>query len=100
MINGLWGHFQHDVVALASILISRFEMKSIHKIRWRRKHIVPKLQFFNTWNPNIKSYLTTSSKLLRECIMEIYSIVFDGAEFPYYQEIEQFLIDTQSELRH
>ena len=29
LINGLWGCFQHDVIAIASTLIARFEMKSM-----------------------------------------------------------------------
>lgn len=37
LINGLWGHYQHDVIAMASIYLARFEMKSIHQVRWKRK---------------------------------------------------------------
>ena len=37
LINGLWGHYPHDVIALASILIARYEMQSIDQIRWRKK---------------------------------------------------------------
>lgn len=29
LINGLWGDYPHDIIALASVVIARFEMQSI-----------------------------------------------------------------------
>mmetsp|Transcript_9714 Transcript_9714/g.14795 ORF Transcript_9714/g.14795 Transcript_9714/m.14795 type:complete len:198 (-) Transcript_9714:1591-2184(-) len=98
LINGLWGSFQHDVIAVASILIARFEMKSISKIRWKRKAFTPKLQFNSTWNPNLKAYLTAKLSLLKDCMMEIYRIVFDGAEFPFMSEIEEQIYEPRTDL--
>lgn len=37
LINGLWGSYPHDVIAVASTLIARFEMKSMDQIRWKKK---------------------------------------------------------------
>ena len=39
LITGMWGQFQHEVIAIASILIARFEMKSIEQVRWKKKKV-------------------------------------------------------------
>lgn len=62
LINGLWGHFPQDVIALASTFIARFEMINIQKIRWRRKKItdplIPKIQA--TWNDSFIIFMDAS----------------------------------------
>ena len=39
LILGMWGQFQHEVIAISSILIARFEMKSIEQVRWKKKKV-------------------------------------------------------------
>ena len=50
LINGFWGNFQHHVIALASIIIARYEMQSIDQIRWKVKKTVPYLQLKDPFN--------------------------------------------------
>lgn len=88
LINGLWGHYQHDVIALASILIARFEMKSINQVRWRKGNGNQKdFKLLKTWNPNFGTYIKSNSVVFKKCIEEIYAKIFDGAKFPFEQEI-------------
>lgn len=52
LINGLWGQFHHEVIAIASILIARYEMKSIDQVRWKRKKKKENvLKLLHTYNP-------------------------------------------------
>ena len=37
LINGMWGAYPHSVVALASILIARFEILKIDQVQYRKK---------------------------------------------------------------
>ena len=37
LINGLWNKYPHAVLALAAILISRFELQRIFEVRYRKK---------------------------------------------------------------
>jgi len=84
----MWGNFQHDVIAVASILIARYEMKQIDKIKWKRKNNDrPMLRILKTRNDNLSSFKNLNGNALKACIIEIYKTVFDGAIFPYEQEI-------------
>jgi hypothetical protein len=84
----MWGNFQHDVVAVASILIARYEMQQIDKIKWKRKNDSRKmLKILKTRNENLSSFKNLNGTALKACILEIYKTVFDGAVFPYEQEI-------------
>ena len=65
-------------------------MRAIHKIRWRkRNNNAPpnELGLRRTWNPNLAKYIKGSSINLRKCVEEIYAKIFDGAKFPYEQEV-------------
>lgn len=88
LINGLWGQFHHEAIAVASILIARFEMKSVHEVRWKRKKTSDEaLKLLHTYNPLLNQYKNLSSETLGICIHKIYEMVFDGANFPYKTEI-------------
>lgn len=88
LINGLWGNFQHDIIALASILIARFEMLQIDNLRWKRKKPQSnQLKLLATWNDSLGIYKDRNAKVLKACILQIYKTVFDGANFPYESEI-------------
>lgn len=84
----MWGNFQHDIIAIASILIARYEMQQIDKIKWRRKNLEDKkLKIIKTRNENLATFKNLNGSALRACVTEIYKTVFDGAIFPYDQEM-------------
>lgn len=88
LINGQWGNFPHDVIALASIVIARYEMREIENIRHRRRRpSTPTLKILQTWNDNLGVFKDRNAKVLKACIMQIYSTVFDGAKFPFETEV-------------
>lgn len=95
LINGLWGHFPQDVIAISSIVIARFEMLSIYNVRWKRKKTEEKhlLRLAATWNDGLLLFMNTAKKfsltILEECTMQIYSTVFHGAAFPFEEEVGQ-----------
>lgn len=68
-------------------------MVNIHKIRWKKKKIDQRLQLtlVSSWNDTILVFMDQSKKfsikILEECIQEIYSIVFQGASFPFEEEV-------------
>lgn len=63
-------------------------MKSINKIRWRKRaHADEELNLLRTWNPNLGIYIKNNSPNLRKCVEEIYAKIFDGAIFPFEQEV-------------
>jgi hypothetical protein len=69
----MWGNFQHDVVAVASILIARYEMQQIDKIKWKRKNDSRKmLKILKTRNENLSSFKNLNGTALKACILEIY----------------------------
>jgi hypothetical protein len=72
LINGLWGNFQHDVIALASILIARYEMLEIDNLRWRKKKPAAgtkPLKLLSTWNDNLAIFKDRNVKVLKACII-------------------------------
>ena len=93
LINGQWGNFPHDVIALASIIIARYEMREIDNIR-NKKRRPQSLKILSTWNDNLGVFKDRNAKVLKSCIMQIYSTVFDGAKFPF--ETEVYLDETKS----
>lgn len=59
LINGMWSAYPHSVIALASILIARFEIIKIDDIKYRKKrHIksIEKVRLLKTWNNNFKAF--------------------------------------------
>ena len=80
LINGLWSNFQHHVIALASIIIARHEMRYIDQIRWKVKKVNPYLQLKDAFNPKLSVYKNLKSNSLKECIREIYAKVYEGAD--------------------
>lgn len=93
LINGFWGHYPQDVVAISSILIARFEMREILQVRWKKKQIDLTNQFVmrSTWNDNFMVFINQSPKfslkILEECCSKIYSTVYNGADFPFEDEV-------------
>ena len=88
LINGLWGNFPHDVIALSSILIARYEMKEIDNIRYRKKKPqTATLKIRSTWNDTLGLFKDRNTKVLKACILQIYTTVFDCAKFPYELEV-------------
>lgn len=71
LINGLWGNFPHDVIALSSILIARFEMQEIDNVRYARKKRTAStpLKILSTWNDNLGLFKDRNTKVLKACIM-------------------------------
>jgi hypothetical protein len=45
------------------------------------------LKIRKTRNESLNKYRDLNGKALKACILEIYKIVFDGAVFPYEQEV-------------
>lgn len=88
LINGLWGSFPHDVIAIASTFIARFEMKSMDQVRWKRKKSrEDTVQIMSSYHPDFNKYKILNSSLLKNCILQIYSKVYEGAVFPFDSEI-------------
>lgn len=80
LILGMWGQFQHEVIAISSILIARFEMKSIEQVRWKKKKVSDdSLQLLKTYNKLLNTYKNISSDMVKNCVMKIYSKVYNGA---------------------
>jgi hypothetical protein len=76
------------VIALSSILIARYEMQEIDNIRHRRKKPqTATLKIMSTWNDNLSVFKEKNTKVLKACILQIYTTVFDGAKFPFELEI-------------
>ena len=85
LINGLWGNYQHDIIAIASIYLARFEMLDITQTKWKRK---PQkegeyIQLKSVLNERLNVYKRIDSQSLRECVLAIYKAVYDGAVFPF-----------------
>ena len=98
LINGLWSNFAHNVIALASIIIARFEMQDIDKVRWKVKKVKSYLKLKNAFNERLSLYKNVKSASLRECITQIYAKVYEGADFPFPAEEEQQIIITQTNM--
>ena len=63
-------------------------MKSINQVRWRKGNGNPKdFKLLKTWNPNFGTYIKSNSIVFKKCVEEIYAKIFDGAKFPFEQEI-------------
>lgn len=89
----MWGQFQHEVIAISSILIARFEMRSIEQVRWKKKKVSDdSLQLKSTYNKLLNTYKNISSEMVKNCIMKIYAKVYNGALFPYKAEIGDHLV--------
>ena len=41
----------------------------------------------STWNDNLGLFKDRNTKVLKACILQIYTTVFDGAKFPYELEV-------------
>lgn len=101
LINGMWGAYPHSVVALASILIARFEVLKIDQVQSKKKKPFmssERIKLLRTWNPNFRVYTMNVSvpqaefwNQLEKCCVDIYMKIFDGASFPFWNEIGQFL---------
>jgi len=84
LINGLWGSFPHDIIAIASTLIARFEMKSMDQVRWKKKKSKEDvIQIMSTFHNDFNKYKSLNSTTLKECMLQIYSKVYSGAVFPF-----------------
>ena len=63
-------------------------MQQIDQIKWKRKNGTRKiLKILNTRNENLSIFKNLNGTALKTCIIDIYKTVFDGAVFPYEQEI-------------
>lgn len=97
LIFGLWGNYEHDTIALASILIARFEIRCIDQVRWKKK-AVDRSQIISlkeTWNPQLETYKNPRSQQLRECVQKIYSSVFNRIQFPFDAELGRYIYKEQ-----
>lgn len=60
LINGLWSKYPHSALAVASILISRFELQKIHEVRYRRKQLNDSepwnFRILKTFHQNLKLF--------------------------------------------
>ena len=60
LINGLWSKYPHSALAVASILISRFELQKIHDVRYRRKQVNDSepwnFRILKTFHQNLKLF--------------------------------------------
>ena len=97
LINGMWSAYAHSVIALASILIARFEILKIDQVQHRKKkpfHTPEKVRLLRTWNYNFKVYAMNVAippeefwSQLEKCCIDIYMKTFDGASFPFWHEV-------------
>jgi len=90
LINGLWGSYQHDIIAIASIYLARFEMKSISQVKYKRKQqkVGDSIELKSVANDRLSVYRRIDSATLKECMQHIYRLVYGGAVFPYDTEFE------------
>ena len=101
LINGMWGAYPHSVIALASILIARFEILKIDQVQYRKKkpfQTPEKVRLLKTWNHNFKVYAMNVAippeefwNSLEKCCVDIYMKIFDGASFPFWHEVGQYI---------
>ena len=97
----MWSAYAHSVIALASILIARFEILKIDQVQHRKKkpfHTPEKVRLLRTWNYNFKVYAMNVAippeefwSQLEKCCIDIYMKIFDGASFPFWHEVGRFL---------
>lgn len=97
----MWGAYPHSVIALASILIARFEILKIDQVQYRKKkpfQTPEKVRLLRTWNYNFKVYAMNVAippeefwSQLEKCCVDIYMKIFDGASFPFWHEVGQFI---------
>ena len=80
LLTGMWGQFQHEVIAISAILIARYEIKSFEN----NENCLP---LKNTYNKLLNTYTDISSVMVKNCIITLYAKVYYGAMFPYETEI-------------
>ena len=93
----MWGAYPHSVVALASILIARFEVLKIDQAPHKKKMPFAsseRVKLLRTWNPNFRVFTMNVSvtqtefwNQLEKCCVDIYMKIFDGASFPFWNEV-------------
>jgi len=98
----MWSAYPHSVIALASILIARFEIIKIDEIKYRKKrplkNSIEKVKLLRTWNNNFKAFALNVAiehdkfyDGLEKCCIDIYMKIFEGATFPFWNEVGQFI---------
>jgi len=97
----MWSAYPHSVIALASILIARFEIIKIDDIKFRKKRpikTIERVRLLKTWNNNFKAFAQNIAidhdkfwDALEKCCIDIYMKIFEGATFPFWNEVGQFI---------